>query len=365
MPITVPEQFGTNKVGNKNQDYCCYCFQEGDFTQYVSMDEMIVLCANYTDDWSAQGGSTISREEAIALMKKDFPKLKRWLRKQATEDEYHRSVNRAIDHINKYLHQAIDLEELAQVANISPFHFHRIFKSIIGENVGEYIQRLRMENAAQKLRTTTLSLIDIAEHIGYQTPQAFSKAFKKHFGCAPSNYRNSSGVIGICQQPEPVAMKISAPEIRMINDMRCIYIRIVDVYGSPKSYNRAWGKLYGFAQRNNMINNNTEYIGISFDDPTITSPNRCRFYACITTGGKPIKSQGEIGVQTIEGGQFAVFTLKGSYNGLMEMYHAIYLQWLPSSNYKLRNSMSFEKYLNSPENVNTDNLLTEIYIPVE
>lgn len=69
-------------------------------------------------------------------------------------------------------------------------------------------------------------------------------------------------------------------------------------------------------------------------------------------------------MQKISGGMYAIFTLRGSYSGLLDMYYNIYLRWLPQSGYKLRGGYAYEKYLNSPNNVSEDDILTEIYIPI-
>ncbi|MFW5700514.1 MAG: GyrI-like domain-containing protein, partial [Cyclobacteriaceae bacterium] len=66
-----------------------------------------------------------------------------------------------------------------------------------------------------------------------------------------------------------------------------------------------------------------------------------------------------------ENGKFAVFTHQGSYSGLNRLYRSIYLDWLPNTNKKLRHSIPFEKYLNNPDKVKEDDLLTEIYIPIK
>ncbi len=364
MPMAVPEHFGTNEVGGKSQDYCRFCYQNGAFTANISMDEMIEWCAGFIDLWNTPDGQKPPKEEAVALMKKHFPQLKRWAKKKVTENEYHKAVNRVVEYIDRHLTDPIDLDTLSDVAHTSSFHFHRIFRSIMGENVGEYIQRLRLENAARHLRTSSMNVKDITERTGYQTDQSFSKAFKKHFGVSPTAYRRLKdgdtkvSTFAVDKCPPPV------PEIRTINHIKYIYIRIIDVYGSPKSYNIAWGKLYTFALQNEIINEQTGYLGLSYDDPTITAPNRCRFYAGITTC-KDIKPQGEFGFQTIEGGRYAVFTLKGSYSKLMDFYNRIYSQWLPVSNYRLRDSVPFEKYLNNPEKVSEQDLLTEVYIPID
>lgn len=78
MPMRAPEDFGTNKDGSKNKDYCCYCFKDGDFTQHMNMDEMIEHCAAFVDEFNTDSGKKLTREEAITQMKAFFPHLKRW-----------------------------------------------------------------------------------------------------------------------------------------------------------------------------------------------------------------------------------------------------------------------------------------------
>jgi len=284
--------------------------------------------------------------------------------KETTNNEYHKSINKTIDFINKHLKESIDLKRLATVANLSEFHFHRIFKAYIGESVGAYITRLRLEIVARKLQTTKHTLTEIAEQTGFQNQHSLSKAFKKHFGITPSAFRNIetyfSGKSAEAEY-EPIELK---PEIREIEKKELVYIRIIAEYGSKNDYEIAWAKLWKYARKNEIVNGNSEFIGLSFDDPQITKSENCRFYACITTD-KQIVPSGEFGLQTIEKGKFAIFSLKGSYSGLNKLYKAIYFDWLPNSNFYLRDSLTFEKYLNSPDKVVEPELLTEIYIPIK
>lgn len=284
--------------------------------------------------------------------------------RSVTQNEYDKAVNRVVDYINRHLFESPDLKRLSEIANISEFHFHRIFKAIIGENIGEYINRLRLEYIAEHLQMTRHTLDEIAAKTGYGNKYALSKAFKKHFGMSPSLFRS---------QPKDSAHNFFAedsrktialePVIKRIIQKKLIYIRIIDWYGSPESYAIAWAKLGRFAKEKDLLNKNTEFIGLAFDNPTITLPENCRFYACITTS-KEISPEGPFGLQTIKGGLYAVFTLKGAYEGLMDMYYNIFIKWLPNSGYALNGGGCFEKYLNSPDHVPAEKLLTEIYIPV-
>lgn len=74
MPMIEAQQFGTNKDTSRNEDYCIYCFKEGDFIADMTMDEMIEVCTQYIDHWEPK----VTKEEAVAHMKEAFPKLKRW-----------------------------------------------------------------------------------------------------------------------------------------------------------------------------------------------------------------------------------------------------------------------------------------------
>lgn len=78
MPIQTDEQFGTNKDGSPNQEYCCYCYKEGAFTSECTMDEMIEQCIQHLDEFNKDSNTQFSKEEAITMMKKHFPSLKRW-----------------------------------------------------------------------------------------------------------------------------------------------------------------------------------------------------------------------------------------------------------------------------------------------
>lgn len=284
--------------------------------------------------------------------------------KETTRDEYNKAVNRVVEYINEHLYDTPGIKELSDIAGISGFHFHRIFKAIIGENTGEYINRLRLENIAQRLRLTKESLEEIALRTGYGTKHALSKAFKKHFGIAPSVYRSLPQNVSLFVRDVKPAIPPLEPIIINRERKKIAYIRIIDWYGSPDSYIAAWKKLAQFARKNKLADKKTEYIGLSFDDPTITLPENCRFYACFTTD-KDVKPEGAIGIRYLDGGLYAVFTLKGSYSGLIDLYFDIYINWLPSSGYRLRKTITFEKYLNSPGQVTESELLTEIYLPIE
>lgn len=284
--------------------------------------------------------------------------------KENTQSEYEKAVNRVVDYINAHLYETPSIREIGEIANISGFHFHRIFKAIIGENIGSFISRLRLEDVALRLLMSDDSLTDLALKTGYGTKHALSKAFRNHFGVSPSQYRIQGKKAHYYFRDEEHELIDLKPEVRTISAKTIVYVRIIDVYGSEESYANAWYKLGAFAKKNNLVDASTEFIGLSFDDPEITHPSKCRFYAGFTPN-RDVSPEGEFGVQQIRGGKYLVFLHKGPYYKLKNTYYNIFMKWLPQNNIEIKSSVSFEKYLNYlSEEIGEDGLLTEIYIHI-
>lgn len=92
-------------------------------------------------------------------------------------------------HIANHLTESIDRRTLAAVAGFSMTHFHRLFVEQVGESPNAYIRRLRLERAGRKLRMGAVDIGEVALAAGYESHNAFSKAFKQHFGLSPSAFR--------------------------------------------------------------------------------------------------------------------------------------------------------------------------------
>lgn len=78
MPLNASEDSGTNADQSKNDEYCTYCFKNGEFTEDITMDEMIEHCVQYLDDFNKDTEQKLTKEQAISQMKEYFPTLKRW-----------------------------------------------------------------------------------------------------------------------------------------------------------------------------------------------------------------------------------------------------------------------------------------------
>ncbi|AJH01041.1 hypothetical protein LF65_04504 [Clostridium beijerinckii] len=100
-------------------------------------------------------------------------------------------IKKSIEYIENNLNKKIQLKELADKAFLSKYHFHRVFHSVVGEPVAEYIRKKRLEEAANELLTTENKIIDIALKYQFSNQESFTKAFKKLYGIPPKEFRKN------------------------------------------------------------------------------------------------------------------------------------------------------------------------------
>lgn len=107
----------------------------------------------------------------------------------STRAELYRRLHRARDFIEASLHEALDLERVADVANLSPFHLHRTFKNLFGLTPARYVTRRRLELAKELLRNTDLPVLDVCLDVGFQSLGSFTTLFRRHTGTTPAAFR--------------------------------------------------------------------------------------------------------------------------------------------------------------------------------
>lgn len=281
----------------------------------------------------------------------------------STNEEYKKQINIIIEYINNNLDQPIDLEKLAEISNFSPYHFHRVIRAFIGEPIGAYIIRIRLETAAKLLRYTDLTVSEIAYKIGYDVPTSLSKAFKQQYNISPIDYRTNKNFMIMKTEKKDIQLNVKGPKLMNLPSKTVIYINLSGQYGSL-DFGGSWKRLWDFVKENKLFSSGIEHIAIYHDDPKITEGEKLRTDICLTVK-KEVKPKGDVGVKEIKEGRFAMFLYIGTYDNLDSVYDVIYSKMLPENNLKLRDYHCFEKYLNHPDKVKPEKLKTEIYIPIE
>lgn len=275
---------------------------------------------------------------------------------------YQQRINVLIEYINNHLGEDIDLNKLAEISGFSRWHFHRIFAESIGEPVGTFIVRMRVETAARLLRYTDMPIKEIAYRVGYDVPSSLSKVFRQFYGISPNEYRNDKDYV--IMEPNKLIPDLELQaEVKDLPGRQVAYIRINGGY-QQIDYLGTWTRLLQFVKEQNIQPLSFSPISLYHDDPKVTSPDKLRTDICmeVSSGVSP---QGEIGVKRVLEGRFLVTLYKGPYQKLGAVYDTIYGKYLPEMGLALRDIASGEIYLNDPRNTKPEDLLTEIYVAVE
>ena len=285
--------------------------------------------------------------------------------KSTTQKHYQNRINIVWQFIQHNLDKRLSLEELSEVACISPFHFHRVFRAYTGESLSQYCRRLRLERAASQLQSKAMDITDIAYGCGYETPAAFSKAFKQQFSVTPTEYRQDWQTFLSRYRYEPNIVEEFSMDYKIENrdEQRVLYVRRHGDY--MQSAPIAWQAMDEYAEKANLYNEKTQMIGVCHDSPEITDKDKIRYDACIPADVS-VNADGEFGIQTIRGGDYAVFMHEGPYETLIDTYDQIANEWLANQERELDDAPVFEIYLN-PELMETDpdSLMTRIYFPLK
>lgn len=309
------------------------------------------------------------------------------MKKESSRKEYISRINRALDFIEKNIHEPLNLEKIAKAANFSPFHFHRIFKAFVGETLNSFVKRIRIEKVAMMLiNNPDYPITQIAFMCGYSSSQSLARAFKEYFDLSPTEFKNSK--IGNTNSNnwneskfdvgydfsegrpkilfKSLTSNIMNVEVKQLPDMHVAYIRHIGPYkGNSELFGRMFGKLTKWAGANNLFGPDTKFMAVYHDDPKITNEEKLRMDVCMTIS-EDLKVDGEIGKETVSGGTYAVakFELKDA-SEYEKAWNSVYKDWLPESGYQPDNRPPFELYLNNPEEHPEKIHIVEICIPVK
>jgi len=269
-----------------------------------------------------------------------------------TEQQISR-INDVLYHIHQDISQPLLAGELAAIAAYSEQHFHRLFKTIVGESVHAYIRQARLEYAANQLMfDSKSSVLDIATKSGFSSVSSFSRAFKSIFSMSPGQWRSkeSSSERQLPQLSGADDRDIAASYQR-INSLvvpRCELVQLPDRHvayvrhqGYDRSISQAWQTLKAWASVEGR--DFSQQFGLHHSNPAWIELKRCRYVACLAIDS-PIRRRGIVNSLTIPGGLYAVFKLEGKYGDLLPQLSNIWQQWLPNSGFNMLSTPAYVHY---------------------
>jgi AraC family transcriptional regulator len=275
---------------------------------------------------------------------------------------YVQRINAVIGHIRENLNDDLSLDTLARVAGFSPFHFHRLFKSITEETVSDMVMRLRLERAVMLLRSTPkLSITDAAFDSGFKSVAVFSRTFKKHYDFNArqwdrqtplKNSKNGQLIDGFPRYTLENLSDFAEREgfevhIRSLPVQRLAYIRVSGAYSKFSRLEEAYHHLITwYCQKGGSLKNTTLY-GRSQDDPDITPLRLCRFDWCLTVPAH-WQAEGEVSMETFPACRVAAVRCLGDISQEDKAFQYLFRYWLPRSRYQPANLPAMEIYRRLP-----------------
>lgn len=280
------------------------------------------------------------------------------------------SLQRAIDYMEEHLLEDITMEEIARQANSSPFHFQRTFAILTDISIGEYLRRRRLTLAAQELCSTNDKIIDLALKYGYDTPESFSKAFRRQHGISPSEARRYTGklksysrlVIQVSLKgAEPMQYKVVEKESFEVVGIKegFSYGNGENLSGIPKMWEKANqdGTCDLLLCKNNGIVKGV--LGVCVDKSK-TDKQMDYWIAAAHDGETP---NGYLKME-VPASKWAIFEVHGPMpDAIQKVWKQIYSEWFPSSGYEHAGTPDLEVY--TAGNAAAPDYYSEVWIPIK
>jgi AraC family transcriptional regulator len=273
--------------------------------------------------------------------------------KETTQQRYHDRIARVIAAILADPAAEHSVARLAAIAAMSPFHFHRIYRAMTGEGVAETVRRVRLARAARALGETEEAVINVALDAGYDSAQAFARAFRQFSGHSPSAFQNSWKTLADTDEPDPRVTLIELPSARAL----CLR-HDGPLESLPQTYRRLVSQLSP-ALTLNML---SDRIGHSLGDPE--GGDNFHYYAGILIG-EGITDIPGLTTRHLPGGRYAAYRLVGSYGLITPAYRALFGTWLPRSGFELDDRPVLEFYRSPWSWGDRANCVTDLMIPIK
>lgn len=275
--------------------------------------------------------------------------------------EYGERLDRVTNYVFDHLDDDLDLNRLAEVACLSPYHWHRVYHAMRGETIAATVRRLRLHRATGWLTHTAMPIEEVAAKSGFGGVESLTRIFKAAYGMPPAKYRRD----GSHRQFDPATTDRGAAmydiEIRTLPRTRAASIAHK---GSYMEIGRAFEKLFGTLAARNLLSPGLRMFGIFYDDVASVPEAELRSRAAIVAA-KPLPIEPPLEQAIIAGGDYAVLRHKGPYADMKAAYEWLYSAWLPRSEREPGDAPCLEEYLNSPRDTAPTELLSDIYLPLK
>lgn len=283
--------------------------------------------------------------------------------RQSTRQAWLDRFIRVADHVADHLDDPLDLQRLAEIACLSPYHFQRSWLAFTGETLAQMVTRLRLHRAAGRLIASDAAVEAVARQAGYGSAAAFTRAFARAYGRPPAAYRAEGRL------SPPLSLSLPPEGNPRMYDVRIeatppVTLAALEHRGSYLEIEKAFNRIFAWAAERNLLGADTRLIGVYYDDPDQVAEAELRADAGVvvapdTAVEAPVKR-----VQ-LAGGPHAILRFKGPYAELAGAYRWLFGDWLPGSGQAPADAPCHEVYLTNPREVPAAENVTEIHLPLK
>lgn len=278
---------------------------------------------------------------------------------------------KVVEYIDSHLDEELSVERLSEVAHLSKYHFHRQFSALFDLNISSYIKQLRIKRAAHQLafRQET-KVIEIALTCGYESSEAFSRAFKGCTGQSPSSFRKEPDWVP--WHNKYIALnKLRNFKMKYSNDIKVkvvtlneIQLAVLEHRGAPNQLNKTISKFIQWRKENNLPPAVSRTFNLVYDDPASTEPENYRFDLCASIT-RPI-SENDYGIvsKVIPAGRYALVRHKGGDEYFEGIAKYLYFDWLNRNKEELADFPMFFERISFFPDVPEAEMVTDIYLPL-
>ncbi len=279
----------------------------------------------------------------------------------ATPTAYVERVNSAIDYVVTHFGEPLRLEDVSRVARFSPFHFHRVFQALMGTTLADFVKRLRLERALNRMaHRHGRSLTKIALECGFSSASDFSRSFRERYGVAPSAFNIEawrsthraqleskvsefvapSHLVRLPAVPNPDRFRV---KIRELPARTVAYIRVQNPYHAdavPKAVQR----LVAWAERHSLADGN--WLGYQWENPELVPLEYCLYHVAVEA--ERFVPKGEVGRFRFPPMVVAQVEVRGGIDLELRALQWLYGSWLPRSGYVPDDHPAFESWIGRP-----------------
>jgi AraC family transcriptional regulator len=278
-------------------------------------------------------------------------------------------MRKVLEYVYDHLDEPLDLAVLADIACLSPPHWHRLYHAMAGETMAQTVKRLRLHRAAAQIAAGASSMRRVSAAAGFTNEQAFTRAFKAVYGLVPDRFRDGGGhqrfEVGVHDDAANDHAKVSSAAFGVSE----VVLNPTPGYGVEHrgaylSIGRAFDQLFARVAALGLGRPGMRMLALFHDDPGSVKTAALRSTA-VVVGCAPAPPGSGLTPMMIDGGLFARLAHTGPYASMPAAYRWLFGHWLAASGRHLGAGPVIEEYLNSPRQTAPNDLRTYLQVPLQ